>query len=103
MTLRIEAAGRSHVGLVRRRNEDASYVGRSILAVADGLGGHPAGDVASTTVIDVLRRMTMSFHRPISPAPDRPRSPSERDVRLEIEARSQVAEIGRWNDMVIRP
>jgi serine/threonine protein phosphatase PrpC len=55
VTLAIEAALGTHVGLVRKRNEDSGYVGRRLLAVADGLGGHAAGDVASTTVIDVLK------------------------------------------------
>ncbi len=55
MTIRVEAAGRTHVGLVRRRNEDRFYVGRSLLAVADGLGGHVAGDIASDTVIGTLQ------------------------------------------------
>ncbi|WP_440100261.1 PP2C family protein-serine/threonine phosphatase [Streptosporangium sp. H16] len=40
---------------MRRRNEDAVYSGRSLFAVADGLGGHTSGDVASTTVIEALR------------------------------------------------
>ncbi|WP_171064350.1 PP2C family protein-serine/threonine phosphatase [Actinomadura soli] len=55
MSLAIEAALGTHVGLVRKRNEDSGYVGRRLLAVADGLGGHAAGDVASSTVIDVLK------------------------------------------------
>ncbi|RJL20200.1 PP2C family protein-serine/threonine phosphatase [Bailinhaonella thermotolerans] len=54
-TFALEAAGASDVGLVRRRNEDAHYAGRWLFAVADGLGGHPAGDIASTTVINTLR------------------------------------------------
>jgi serine/threonine protein phosphatase PrpC len=53
--IRVEAAGRTHVGLVRRRNEDTIHVGRSLFAVADGLGGHVAGDIASATVIDALQ------------------------------------------------
>ncbi|MER5650103.1 protein phosphatase 2C domain-containing protein [Streptosporangium sp. NPDC002524] len=40
---------------MRRRNEDAVFSGRSLFAVADGLGGHTSGDVASTTVIEALR------------------------------------------------
>lgn len=36
------AAGTS-MGLVRKRNEDAAYAGRWLCAVADGMGGHPAG------------------------------------------------------------
>lgn len=55
LTISIEAAGRTHVGLVRQRNEDSFYIGRSLYAVADGLGGHVAGDVASKTVIEALR------------------------------------------------
>jgi serine/threonine protein phosphatase PrpC len=55
MALTIEAAGRSHIGLVRARNEDSLYAGQSLFAVADGLGGHTAGDVASSTVIDSLK------------------------------------------------
>lgn len=55
MPLTVEAAARTHIGLVRLRNEDAVYSGRSLFAVADGLGGHTAGEVASTTVIEALR------------------------------------------------
>ncbi|GAA4182064.1 hypothetical protein GCM10022252_07400 [Streptosporangium oxazolinicum] len=55
MPLTVEAAARTHIGLVRRRNEDAVYAGRHLFAVADGLGGHTSGDLASTTVIEALR------------------------------------------------
>ncbi len=55
MTLIAESAGRTHVGLVRQRNEDALYVGTALFAVADGLGGHVAGDIASGIVIEALR------------------------------------------------
>ncbi|MFY1672408.1 PP2C family protein-serine/threonine phosphatase [Plantactinospora sp. WMMB334] len=52
---RLEAASRTHVGYVRRRNEDCYLQGRHLFAVADGLGGHVAGDVASSAAIDALR------------------------------------------------
>jgi PPM family protein phosphatase len=63
MTIVVEAAGKTHVGLVRRRNEDALHVGQSLFAIADGLGGHPAGDVASDVVIQSLKQ----FDRPSDP------------------------------------
>ncbi|WP_028568803.1 PP2C family protein-serine/threonine phosphatase [Salinispora tropica] len=56
MRLRIDVAGSSYVGLDRRRNEDAIHVGRRLFAVADGLGNHGAGDVASATAIEAVRR-----------------------------------------------
>jgi serine/threonine protein phosphatase PrpC len=53
----MEVASRTEVGYVRRRNEDSLLVDEStgVVAVADGLGGHPCGDLASQTAAASLR------------------------------------------------
>jgi len=47
-------AGDSHIGKVRPVNEDAFLLAPPLFAVADGLGGHQAGEVASSLAIDTL-------------------------------------------------
>lgn len=51
MTLALRYSARSHVGLVRTGNEDSGYAGPSMLVVADGMGGHAAGELASAAAV----------------------------------------------------
>nr|WP_294850680.1 protein phosphatase 2C domain-containing protein [uncultured Sphingomonas sp.] len=57
--MRFECASRTDVGLKRKINQDSvlSVPSRALWAVADGMGGHEAGEVASALVIDALNNM----------------------------------------------
>lgn len=58
-----KSAVRSNVGLVRKNNQDSGYAGPHFLLIADGMGGHAGGDVASAITVARLRDLdNLDFH-----------------------------------------
>jgi protein phosphatase len=73
VSLAIRAVAQSDVGLVRQGNEDSGYAGPRLLVVADGMGGHAAGEVASAVAVEALAELD-------GPGP----APSDLDVQQAL-------------------
>jgi PPM family protein phosphatase len=52
--MRVSSFAGTDVGLARSGNEDSYFCGRTVFAVADGLGGHQGGEVASAAAVEPL-------------------------------------------------
>ena len=92
MTLVLRYAARSDVGLLRDDNEDSGYAGPRLLAIADGMGGQAAGEVASSTVIDAITSLDAeldnsalldTLEQAVSVANSRLREMIENDPKLD--------------------
>jgi PPM family protein phosphatase len=47
----------SDIGRIRKKNDDSGYAGPNLIVVADGMGGAPAGDLASAVTIQTVKRL----------------------------------------------
>jgi protein phosphatase len=71
----LDYAAHSDPGRHRAENEDSGYAGPRICAVADGMGGHPHGDVASAVAITALAGLDAALRADADPAAGRALDP----------------------------
>lgn len=109
--LKWQSHGITHVGKVRKHNED-SFVERpeiGLWAVADGMGGHSAGDVASQMIVDYLKEVQQSASLPelVNAVEDRLLTVNQQLLQKAMEGEkrltigSTVAALLAWQDLGI--
>jgi protein phosphatase len=93
----IESAGITDVGKKREGNEDALYLddNQQLYVVADGMGGHQAGEVASALVVDTVTSYMKRFMEE-----DQPDELTESDETLSTEANRLISGIRLANKAV---
>lgn len=96
-TMSIRSAGLTHVGRVRELNEDAFFLNErlGLFVVADGMGGHKAGEVASAMVADTVLKSMRSMLRGEVFIP-----PKDLDDSMSLEANMLRAAIRDANEAV---
>jgi protein phosphatase len=88
-TLPLTACGFSHAGRQREENEDAfgSFLDERLFIVADGMGGHNAGEVASVMAVDALETFFRSYHAD-------PRQPWPHQVDSDLSLGANLLRVG---------
>jgi protein phosphatase len=118
----LQAAGRTHQGLVRPGNEDSFVCGDRVFAVADGVGGHPAGEVASALALeplvelderaegdiraalaDAVREANRRVHQDAAAHPERTGMATTLTAAAVAEGAVQLAHVGDSRAYLLRP
>lgn len=89
MTVRFTSAIGSHVGMVRSNNQDSGFAGDHLFLVADGMGGHAGGDVASALTAQAMADLDAE---PTGTAEDTGRTLRSELLRTNRMLRSTVGE-----------
>lgn len=69
--MKLSSAAGTHVGLIRPQNEDSHLCAHPLYVVADGLGGHAAGEVASALVVERLSEVSIEADTSVEQAQQR--------------------------------
>lgn len=65
--VRLRWGGASHVGQVRQVNQDSLFVGTGLFVVADGMGGHAGGEIASRIAVETMEAELEDASQPRPP------------------------------------
>ncbi len=104
MDIGLRYAARSDVGLVRSNNQDSAFAGPHLLVVADGMGGHAGGDVASSLAVAAFAPLDDEAHGPDDALAEleRAMAAARDEIVARVEAEPDLAGMGTTVTAILR-